>query len=155
MSSFTADPSDVVVLTERGLAWLRDRLDATLDELAELVERISRHDHTEEDLETKHRLVTHVEDLTRALAHAVTVDQIEEDPSIVELGDEVDVAFPDGSTETYVLVHPLEAPMDDRSISVESPLSRALLGRHIGDRVTVTAPAGVYSCVISDRRRAS
>ncbi len=148
--------SDPVVLTSRGVSWLRERLDHVLAELAE----VSRVDvpgsqRSSDDQALMRRLVVEVDDLTRALAHAVVVVDVDEDPSIVELGDEVDVEFDDGSTDTFVIVHPLEAPMDDASISVDSPLARALLGARPGDRVEVVAPAGAYACVIRARRRAS
>lgn len=147
---------DQVVLTSRGVSWLRERLDHVLAELA----TVSRPDVPGADRSPDHeaqarRLVVEVDDLTRALARAVTVVDVTEDPSIVELGDEVDVEFDDGTTDTFVLVHPLEAPMDDASISVESPLARALLGARPGDRVEVAAPAGSYTCVVLARRRAS
>jgi hypothetical protein len=46
--------------------------------------------------------------------------------------------------ERFRLVHPLEAFLDDERISAESPLARALLGRAIGETVSVEAPAGRY-----------
>lgn len=148
-------PTDSIVLTERGRQRLRDRLDHVLDQVAELAERIVEDtDSGPEDVEAHRRLVAEVEDLTRTLATAVSVHDVDEDPSIVELGDEVDVEFPDGTTETFVLVHPLEASSDEASISIQSPMSRALLGRRPGERVTVEAPAGVYSCLLLARRRA-
>ena len=144
------------MLTSRGVSWLRERLDHVLAELAEVSRADVRgSERSSDDQALAHRLVAEVDDLTRALARAVTVVDVAEDPTIVELGDEVDVEFVDGSRETYVIVHPLEAPMDDASISVESPLARALLGSRPGDRVEVAAPAGSYVCVILARRRAA
>lgn len=47
-----------------------------------------------------------------------------------------------GDEETYHIVGPLEADPTKGRISHESPLGVALLGRVVGDKVTVQAPAG-------------
>lgn len=144
-----------VILTSRGRARLEERLDRAFDRAAELAARIATDPEQRQDDMVAHRhLVTEIEELTRALGHATMVREVDEDPQIVELGDEVDVEFDDGDVETYVLVHPVEASTDDASISVDSPLSQALLGRRPGDRVAVAAPAGPYTCTIRARRRA-
>jgi transcription elongation factor GreA len=87
--------------------------------------------------------------LTRILQRAITTDQLPpEDPGIVELGDEVAVEFADDYTQRFLVVSPIEAPLDDLNISVESPLGQALVGRRVGDQVEVDAPAGRYRCRI-------
>ena len=48
----------------------------------------------------------------------------------------------------YLVVDPIEAPLDDVRISVESPLAQALIGRRVGEQVEVDAPAGRYRCRI-------
>ncbi|HXJ62703.1 MAG TPA: GreA/GreB family elongation factor [Actinomycetota bacterium] len=62
------------------------------------------------------------------------------------LGDEVELRFPDGEAERFLIVHPAEAPLDDRRISAESPLGEAILGREPGDEVVVRAPGEDYRC---------
>lgn len=69
------------------------------------------------------------------------------------LGDTVTIHLTNGAPETYIIVHPLEAPVDDRRISVESPLATALLGRHVGDDVEVSVPGGSYRCTILSAQR--
>ena len=87
--------------------------------------------------------------LTRILGQAMTTDELPpEDPGIVELGDEVVVEFAAGDTERFLVVDPIEAPLDDVRISVESPLAQALVGRRVGEQVEVNAPAGRYRCRI-------
>jgi transcription elongation GreA/GreB family factor len=87
--------------------------------------------------------------LTRILQRAITTDQLPpEDPGIVELGDEVAVKFATGYTQRFLVVDPIEAPLDDVRISVESPLGQALVGRRVGEQVEVEAPAGRYRCRI-------
>jgi transcription elongation GreA/GreB family factor len=87
--------------------------------------------------------------LTRILQGAITTDQLPpEDPGIVELGDEVAVEFANDYTQRFLVVDPLEAPLDDLNISVESPLGQALVGRRVGDQVEVDAPDGRFRCRI-------
>jgi transcription elongation GreA/GreB family factor len=87
--------------------------------------------------------------LTRILQRAITTDQLPpEDPGIVELGDEVAVKFANDYTQRFLVVDPIEAPLDDLNISVESPLGQALVGRRVGDQVEVDAPDGRYRCRI-------
>jgi transcription elongation GreA/GreB family factor len=88
------------------------------------------------------------------LGQAITTDELPpEQPGVVELGDEVTVEFAAGETERFLLVDPVEAPLDQLRISVESPLARALLGRQVGEQVEVEAPAGRYRCRILATRR--
>ena len=95
------------------------------------------------------RAVSELARLTRILGQALTTHELPpEDPGIVELGDEVVVEFAAGDTERFLVVDPIEAPLDDLRISVESPLAQALVGRRVGEQVEVDAPAGPYQCRI-------
>ena len=42
----------------------------------------------------------------------------------------------------YKLVGPLEASILDNKISIESPIGKLILGRHVGDNVSAASPAG-------------
>jgi transcription elongation GreA/GreB family factor len=95
------------------------------------------------------RAVAELGRLTSILNQAITTEELPpERPGVVELGDEVLVEFPSGDTERFLLVHPIEAPLDDLRISAESPLARVLIGRRVGGHVEVEAPAGRYRCRI-------
>jgi transcription elongation factor GreA len=95
------------------------------------------------------RAVNELAHLTRILGQARTTHELPpEDPGIVELGDEVVVEFAAGDAERFLVVDPIEAPLDDLRISVESPLAQALIGRRVGEQVEVDAPAGRYRCRI-------
>jgi transcription elongation factor GreA len=95
------------------------------------------------------RAVTELARLTSILGQAITTDQLPpEHPGIVELGDEVVVEFAAGDTERFLVVDPIEAPLDDLRISVESPLAQAVVGRRVGEQAKVDAPAGRYRCRI-------
>ena len=42
----------------------------------------------------------------------------------------------------YKLVGPLEASILDNKISIESPIGKLILGRHVGDTVSAASPVG-------------
>ena len=87
--------------------------------------------------------------LTKILQGAITTDQLPaENPGIVELGDEVVVEFANDYTQRFLVVSPIEAPLDDLNISVESPLGQALVGHRVGDQVEVDAPDDRFRCRI-------
>lgn len=79
-------------------------------------------------------------------------------PGQVGIGDTITVSFlsaglrESGEAEEFLLVHPFEAPLDQRRISVLSPLGRAVLGRRTGDIVTFDAPSQRRSVQIIGRR---
>jgi transcription elongation GreA/GreB family factor len=87
--------------------------------------------------------------LTRILQRAITTDQLPpENPGIVELGDQVAVEFANDYTQRFLVVSPIEAPLDDLNVSVESPLGQALVGRRVGEQVEVDASDGRFRCRI-------
>lgn len=80
--------------------------------------------------------------LERMLADAVIIEEGEEPHEEVDVGAHVTITEGDGSPETYRIVGSAEADPTKGLISNASPLGRALLGRRIGDKVTIDAPAG-------------
>lgn len=78
------------------------------------------------------------------LKNAVLIDDSERDTSKVEIGATVvifDVEFQEELT--YKIVGSTEADPDNGNLSDESPLGKAILGKSVGDKVSVDAPAGV------------
>lgn len=65
-----------------------------------------------------------------------------ESGEIVGLGSRVTIVEGDGPPETYHIVGSAEASPSEGKISYESPLGKALMGRCVGDEVTVNAPDG-------------
>ncbi|HEV2930834.1 MAG TPA: GreA/GreB family elongation factor [Propionibacteriaceae bacterium] len=80
--------------------------------------------------------------------HALIVEDLPDNPAVVELGKAVTVRDDQGVVERFLIVHPIEAPLDDTRISVRSPLPQALLGHRVGEEVEVAAPTGPYRCRI-------
>ena len=88
------------------------------------------------------RAVEEVERLGHALRHAVVTDDLPDDPKVVEIGDLVTVRFGDGSVDSLLIVHPVEAPLDDIRVSFTSSFAQALLGSSVGDRIEFDRPDG-------------
>ena len=58
----------------------------------------------------------------------------------VQIGSTVELK--NGKTVTYTIVGPVEADPINGKISDESPLGIALMGKEVGDKVTITTPKG-------------
>ncbi|MTV24551.1 hypothetical protein FTX61_03840 [Nitriliruptoraceae bacterium ZYF776] len=141
-----------IVLTAAGRTWLGERLARAEERLTRIDEEL-RSDRDEGLVREQLQLRAQVDELADVLTRAVAPGEVSDDPSVIEVGDEVEVRFPDDSLETFLVVHPIEAGLDEQRTSVDSPLARAVLGHRRGDRVTVTSPAGVYHATIVGRRR--
>ena len=61
----------------------------------------------------------------------------------IHLGSRVTVVDSEDFEETYLMVGSAEARPAEGRISNESPLGRAILGKHVGDEVSVAAPSGI------------
>lgn len=141
-----------VVLTADGQAWLEARLARARERLAHIEDELTT-ERSEDLISERQHVREQIEELVPLLRNAVTPDEVRDDPTIVELGDEVEVEFDDGERETFLIVHPVEAGMDERRTASDAPVARAVLGRREGDRITVTSPAGVYQGTIVGRHR--
>jgi transcription elongation GreA/GreB family factor len=139
-----------VVLTPDGQRLLQARADwLAIEAIPRLAHSLDDPDQDGWAGEEYERAVAELAHLTSILGQATSTEELPpERPGVVEFGDEVVVEFPSGDTERFLLVHPIEAPLDDLRISVESPLARVLIGRRVGEQVEVEAPAGRYRCRI-------
>jgi transcription elongation factor GreA len=92
-------------------------------------------------------------ELEDAIKRAEVIDTSKLKGKTVRFGATVKVADEETDEEiTYQLVGELEADIQQRKISIGSPLGRALIGREVGDSVEVTTPNGVrYFEVINVR----
>ena len=55
------------------------------------------------------------------------------------------VELPDGDEETYTIVGSAEADPFEGKISNDSPIAKSLLGKKVGDQVSVQTPGGEMS----------
>jgi transcription elongation factor GreA len=83
-------------------------------------------------------------DLEKWLSNAEVIDPTKLSSDKVAFGATVRVSNGEtGDEVVYTIVGPVEANSDQGTISIESPLARALIGREVGDEVTVRTPGGV------------
>jgi transcription elongation GreA/GreB family factor len=69
------------------------------------------------------------------------------DAGMVRIGSRVRVRDAGGEDE-FTLVPEHDADAHARRLSAESPLGRALIGRHVGERVLFRAPGGVMGVTV-------
>jgi transcription elongation factor GreA len=149
------DPG-AVILTHQGRRLLAERAQQlqrqVLPELRAALDDRDRDGRVDADYE---RAADELRRLSWLVEHAAHAEDLPDDPARVELGETVTVQVDGGAPERFLIVHPVEAPLDDTRISAESPLARALLGRRIGEHVRVAAPSGAYRCRILAAERAT
>lgn len=85
-----------------------------------------------------------IQELEYVLSHCQLIDVASLNAGTrVVFGATVELADCDtGDEVTYQIVGDLESDIKRGLISISSPLSRALIGKHEGDTVTILAPAG-------------
>ena len=90
-----------------------------------------------------------IQELERLLSAAKLIEEPSTKADYVRMGSHVKVVdSSEGSEETYYLVGSHEADPRKGLISNESPIGRALIGKRVGDEVTVVAPAGSFALKI-------
>ena len=146
-------PNKDVVLTPEGLKKLQDEIDyLSTTKREEVAERIKEarefgdisenseyDDAKNEQAMLEHRINTLQEKLRRARVIKVTEISTER----VSLGSTVTLRDLDYDEEfVYTLVGSAEADPGNHKLSNESPVGQAILGKKVGEAVTVPAPAG-------------
>jgi transcription elongation factor GreA len=88
-------------------------------------------------------IVARITFLEQTLSRAEVIDPSKLSGSKVQFGAKVKLANVDsGEEQAFQIVGPEEADIKIGRISVASPLARGLLGREVGDEVTLQMPAG-------------
>lgn len=144
-----------VYLTAEGKAQLKEELDRLLVRRQELLTRIQEErefgafaeggepDADKQDLAFVEGKILTIENQLR---EAVVVS--EHDSSKVSLGSKVTVVDTEGTEESYTIVGSPEARPTEGKISNESPVGRALWGKKVGDKVSVSVPSGTLEYTI-------
>ena len=84
-----------------------------------------------------------IKELESMIEHAVIIENV--DTNEVSIGTKVTIEYvDDDDTEEYSIVGVKEADPFNNKISNESPIARAILGKKIGDIVSVDSPNGKY-----------
>jgi transcription elongation factor GreA len=149
----STSPADDVVLTPEGRRKLEARIRDLEATVAELLGTLDDAERSPETVEALQRSSHELDRLRVVVANAHSVDETQDDTRTVELGDSVRIRLETGDEESFIVVHSFEAAVDDRRISAESPLGRALLGRRVGETVDVLVPTGSYRCTILSAAR--
>ncbi|MDR4889041.1 transcription elongation factor GreA [Bacillus sp. HNG] len=84
--------------------------------------------------------ITTIENMIR---NAKIIEEDADSAGKVSLGKTVTfIELPDGEEETYTIVGSAEADPFEGKISNDSPIAKSLLGKHVGEKVTVQTPGG-------------
>ncbi|HZF56034.1 MAG TPA: transcription elongation factor GreA [Polyangiaceae bacterium] len=145
--------SEKVPMTPEGQARLREEMRRLKEvDLPQVVKDISvarDHGDLSENAEyhaAKERqgmIVARISFLEQTLSRAEVIDPSKLSGSKVQFGAKVKLANVDsGEEQAFQIVGPEEADIKLSRISVASPLARGLLGREVGDEVTLQMPAG-------------
>lgn len=142
-----------VFLTPEGLAKLEDELEHLRNvrrpEIAQKIHRAMEmgsiaNDPEYEDAKNEQGFVEgRILTLEKIINNAEIISKEEAPPEWVKLGAKVRVINQNGDNEEFTIVGSAEANPSMGTISNESPVGKALLGRRVGEEVQVLVPAGV------------
>ena len=90
--------------------------------------------------------------LGQRLKALTIVDEKPPDDGRVYFGCWVTIEDEEGTELTYRVVGPDEIDAEKKWISMDSPMGKSLMGRHVGDEVTVQRPRGEATCEIVEVR---
>ena len=136
-------------LTKEGVDKLKDELEHLKGHRSEVAEklRVAReygdlsenaeyHDAREEQLQLESR----ISEVEHILKNVEIIDQPKK-KDVVELGNTVEL---NGSEEakTFTIVGSVEANPLENKISNESPIGKALMGKKVGEKVSIKLPTG-------------
>jgi transcription elongation factor GreA len=87
--------------------------------------------------------------LENMIRKAVIIEEVAGNTNTVSLGKTITFAeLPDGEEETYTIVGSAEADPFEGKISNDSPIAKSLMGKQVGDKVSVQTPGGDISVKI-------
>ncbi|MBS4215558.1 MULTISPECIES: transcription elongation factor GreA [Neobacillus] len=103
----------------------------------------SEYDSAKEEQAFVEGRITTLENMVR---NAKIISEGELAGDTVSLGSSVTfVELPDGEEETYTIVGSAEADPFEGKISNDSPIAKSLMGKKVGDQVSVQTPGGEMS----------
>lgn len=147
-----------VLLTAEGVKQLQAELEdlrenrrpEVLEKLNRAKERADTADSAEyEEVQNEQLLVeSRIAELERMLKDAEVMPAEKAPAREVKFGYKVTVENEAGDKIKYTIVGSPESNPSEGKISNESPVGRALLGKHTGDQVKVAAPKGTFKLKI-------
>ena len=146
-------------MTLEGKAKLEEELeDLKVNKRKEIIERIkiarsfgdlSENSEYESAKDEQAFVEGRISTLENMIRFAEIIDDTEVAANEVSLGRKVTFKeIPDGPEESYIIVGSAEADPMQYKISNDSPMAQALLGKKIGDKVTIETPGGSFDVEI-------
>lgn len=97
------------------------------------------------------KLLSRIKYKQKILEFARVIDTKHLNADVVGLLNKVQITNVINNTQmTYTIVNPHEANLQEKKISIKSPIAQALLGKKIGDIVEVVVPAGIQKFKIEN-----
>ncbi len=148
-----SENENAVYLTPEGLKKLQEELEWRVNvrrpEISKQIEAARKEGDLSENAgydEAKYQAGMNegrIMELQHRLKHAVIIEQNDGPADVVALGRTVTIIDKEfGDEEVYTIVGSAEASPSDGKISNESPIGSALMGKKIGEIVTVNTPGG-------------
>lgn len=104
---------------------------------------LSENSEYDEAKDRQGKLEKRIADIEAMLANIRVVEEHEIKTDVVGIGAKVKILYTDDNEEAeYTIVGPTEADPLEGRISDDSPVGSSLLGKKIGEQVTVEAPGG-------------
>ncbi len=151
-----------VPITPKGFQALKDELARLKAEMPKISQEIGvARDHGDIKENAEYHAAKEKQGLTAAriaeledrIARAQVIDPSELSGDRVKFGATVELEeIESGKVVVYQIVGADEADIKQGTISVTSPVARALIGREVGDEVKVKAPGGIRAYEIIDVR---
>ena len=150
-------------VTKEGLKKLQDELDRLQNverakiskAIGEAIEKGDISENAEYDAakDAQGLLEAKIAQLQDTIASCRVIDESQLDTSKVQMLNKVTMKnIKTGATMTYTLVSETEADFKAGKLSIHTPIAQALVGKKIGDKVTVKVPAGEMELEILDIR---
>ena len=127
----------------------RPALSAKVGEAAALGDRSENADYTYNKKELN-RVIARIRYLTKRLDELTVVDRLPTDTGKVYFGAFVTLEDEEGEELNIRIVGHDETDTAKRWISVDAPMARALLGKALDDEVSVAAPSGTTTYLITE-----
>lgn len=146
-----------IYLTEKGLDEIKKELDfLKLEKRPEIILALKEaraqgdlSENSEYDAARNEQALVEskIAELEKMVENAVVIKEVDTDK--VSIGTSVKIEYvDDGETDSYMVVGSKEADPFENKISNESPIAQAIMGKKIGDVVSVASPNGQYSVKI-------
>ncbi|MDY6911870.1 MAG: transcription elongation factor GreA [Chloroflexota bacterium] len=151
-------PEEKVMITAEGLEKLKSELEHLLENRRpEVLERLQRAkelgdtaDNPEyEEAKNEQAFVEgRIMELERLIKDAEVMPDVKTRSTYVKFGYKVTLLTEDGEEKKYTIVGKPESNPSEGLISNESPVGKALLGKHSGDEVEIEVPKGLIKLKI-------